>query len=235
MSAELPARADLGQLRSQAKELRRAVVGGNPAALSRAAEADPATFTLRDAQLVVAREYGFAGWHDLVAAVGQRQVAERDLHRWFGVQLNNDTWDLLEQIGPHSPRADRERLLYAAYASTYHWLEAGNVANHARGEHLIASVAVRIGDAVLALRHARRCAELVREHPDAVADWDRPLAEEALARAYGASGAAEEARRHWTRAEELAGQVADPEDRAVVEQLMAVPLDLGNSARENAL
>jgi hypothetical protein len=233
MSAVLPARADLGQLRSQAKDLRRAVVGGNPAALKRAAGADPATFTLRDAQFVVAREYGFAGWHDLVAAVGQQQVAERDLHRWFGVQLNNDTWDLLDQIGPASPRVDRERLLYAAYASTYHWLEAGNVANHARGEHLIASVAVRIGDAVLALRHARRCAELVREHPDAVADWDRPLAEEVLARAYAANGAAEEARRHWARAGELAALVADPQERAVVDQLMAVPLDLGSSGHGN--
>ncbi len=226
MTLELPARADLSHLRGQAKDLRKAVVGGNPTALERieALNRRPEEFTLRDAQLVVAREYGFPGWHDLMTEVGRKQVAERDMHRWFGVQLNNETWDLLEQIGPHSPLADRERLLYAAYASTYHWLEAGNIANHARGEHLIASVAVRIGEPDLALRHAKRCAQLVDENPDAVADWDRPLAAEVMARALAATGDGPAARRYWEQARELAGQVKDEGDRqAVVEQMATEP------------
>jgi hypothetical protein len=223
VTIELPARADLSQLRGQAKDLRRAVVGGNPAALKRieALARRPEEFTLRDAQLVVAREYGFAAWHDLMTEVGRKQVAERDMHRWFGVQLNNETWDLLEQIGPHSPLADRERLLYAAYASTYHWLEAGNTANHARGEHLIASVAVRIGEAELALRHAGRCAQLVEESPDAMADWDKPLAAEVMARALAATGDGEAARRHWQRAKDLAADVAEQGDRQAIDDLMA--------------
>lgn len=227
MTTELPTRPDLTQLRGQAKDLRRAVVGGNPAALKRveALKKRPDEFTLRDAQLVVAREYGFAGWHDLMTEVGRKQVAERDLHRWFGVQLNNDTWDLLEQIGPHSPLADRERLLYAAYASTYHWLEAGNTANHARGEHLIASVAVRIGEPDLALRHARRCAQLVEEHPDAMADWDRPLAAEVLARALAATGDGPQARAAWERAKELVEAVAEEGERRAVEELMETEPD----------
>ncbi|GAA1026614.1 hypothetical protein GCM10009557_04940 [Virgisporangium ochraceum] len=222
MTTELPTRPDLTQLRGQAKDLRRAVVGGNPAALKRAEalKKRPDEFTLRDAQLVVAREYGFAGWHDLMTEVGRKQVAERDLHRWFGVQLNNETWDLLEQIGPHSPLADRERLLYAAYASTYHWLEAGNTANHARGEHLIASVAVRIGEPDLALRHARRCAQLVEEHPEAMEDWDRPLAAEVLARSLAATGDGPGARAAWERAKQLVEVVAEDGERRAVEDLM---------------
>lgn len=227
MTIELPARADLAQLRGQAKDLRRAVVGGNPAALKRIETLDrrPEDFTLRDAQLIVAREYGFAGWHDLMTEVGKKQVAERDLHRWFGVHLNNDTWDLLEQIGPHSPLVDRERLLYAAYASTYHWLEAGNTANHARGEHLIASVAVRIGEGGVALKHARRCAQLVEENSDVMADWDRALAAEAMARALAATGDGAAARTYWQRAKDLTAEVAEEGDRKAVLDLMETEPD----------
>lgn len=223
MTIELPARADLSQLRGQAKDLRRAVVGANPAALKRvdALGRRPDEFTLRDAQLIVAREYGFAGWHDLMTEVGKKQVAERDMHRWFGVQLNNEAWELLEQIGPHSPLADRERLLYAAYASTYHWLEAGNLANHARGEHLIASVAVRTGEGELALRHAKRCAQLVEENLGVMADWDRPLAAEIMARALAATGDGEAAKNHWQRAKDLTAEVAEEGERRAVVDLMA--------------
>src|SRR4029079_18694875 len=53
MTRTLPAGADIAQLRTQAKELRRAVAGGNPGALSRLREVRPdiapPDCTLRDA------------------------------------------------------------------------------------------------------------------------------------------------------------------------------------------
>ena len=54
-SKSLPARPSLESLRKQAKKLAR-----------------QASVSLRDAQLVLAREYGFAGWQDLVAEVRSR-------------------------------------------------------------------------------------------------------------------------------------------------------------------
>ena len=129
---------DLRQLRTQAKELRRALARRDPEALARLAARQPAPAdppTLRDAQLVIAREQGHASWHDLVHAVGTRVVAERDLHRWFAVELNNETWDDLERLdGDPPPAAEGEHLLYGAYAAAYHWLEAGPVIHHARAE-----------------------------------------------------------------------------------------------------
>jgi hypothetical protein len=223
----LPTHPDLGQLRTRAKELRRAVARALPDALARVAAAhpdrpvEPARFTLRDAQLTIALESGFDSWHDLVHEVGTKRVEERDLHRWFGVELNNDTWDLLEQIGPDSPTADQERMLYGAIASTYHWMEAGTTANHARGEYLVALVALAIGRVELALHHARRCLELVDTEPEAMADWDRPFAHEAVARALLAGGEVDEARVHLARAEELAEHIADPQDREVVDEALA--------------
>ena len=90
--------------------------------------------------------------------------------------------------------AEREQALYAAYASTYHWRQVGTVANHGRGEHLIASAAVAVGLLDVAARHARRYAELIEAHPTAFEDWDRAFAAEALARVASRAGDPDAAR-----------------------------------------
>ncbi len=59
-SPRLPARPSLEQLRKQAKELLRQFRAGDAAAIERLHAGDAAT--LADAQLVVAREYGFETW-----------------------------------------------------------------------------------------------------------------------------------------------------------------------------
>lgn len=71
----LPARPSLESLRKQAKKLARDVAAGDAAAIERARAhlstvAPP--LTQRNAQLVIAREYGFAGWQELTAEVGKR-------------------------------------------------------------------------------------------------------------------------------------------------------------------
>jgi hypothetical protein len=225
----LPENASLSQLRAQAKELRRAYAGGSPAALARVRAVRPETelsagFALRDAQFVIAREYGFDGWRELVQEAVRRQSGGRDLHRWFAVELNNGTWDLLEAgLSEASPREEREQALYAAYASTYHWMQAGTVANHGRGEHLIASVAVAIGQLDTAARHATRQAELIAAHPGSFADWDVAFSAEVLARVASRAGDADAAELK-ERALRLAEAVADEEDRRIcLERLAAEP------------
>ncbi len=147
----LPDNADLAQLRAQAKELRRAFAGTNPAAVARARAILPhagAEITLRDAQLVIAREHGFAGWRELAAGVVAQHSNGRDLDRWFAVELNNGTWDLIDNgLSEQSPRTERDQALYAAYAAAHHWTQVGTVANRGRAEHLIATVATVDGSA----------------------------------------------------------------------------------------
>jgi len=73
----LPERPDVGQLRRLAKELRAAVRAGNPGAVERArthVDDDPATMSLSAAQLVVAREHGFASWPRLKEELEARSV-----------------------------------------------------------------------------------------------------------------------------------------------------------------
>lgn len=74
-SKSLPARPSLESLRKQAKKLARDVAAGDAAAATRVRAWLPNVrlpLTRRDAQLVIAREYGFTGWQDLLAEVSQR-------------------------------------------------------------------------------------------------------------------------------------------------------------------
>jgi len=74
-ASKLPARPSLESLRKQAKKLARGIAAGDADAISRArAQLPQAKLPLsqRDAQLVLAREYGFPGWEDLVKEVKQR-------------------------------------------------------------------------------------------------------------------------------------------------------------------
>jgi ankyrin repeat protein len=70
---QLRERPDLEQLKRQAKELLESVRNGDSAAVAevnaRYHDADPQTFALHDAQLVIARAYGFESWPKLKAFV----------------------------------------------------------------------------------------------------------------------------------------------------------------------
>ena len=71
----LPARPSLESLRKQAKKLARDVAAGDVGAIARARAHLPnvgASLTQRNAQLVIAREYGHAGWQDLTTEVSKR-------------------------------------------------------------------------------------------------------------------------------------------------------------------
>jgi hypothetical protein len=223
----LPDNADLSQLRALAKELKRAYAGGSPAAVERVKALRPDAgpeVPLRDAQLVIAREHGFDGWRELTAAVVAQQSGGRDLDRWFAVELNNGTWDLIDGgLSEQSPLAEREQALYAAYASTYHWMQAGTVTNHARGEYLIATVAVAIGLLDAAAWHAHRCEELMAAHPAAFEDWDRAFSAEAKARIAARRGSPDAAGLR-AEARRLAEAVEGAEDRRIcLERLEAQP------------
>jgi hypothetical protein len=76
----LPVQTNLEQLRRQAKDLLRAAKAGDAEALARiAAVAD--RLTLASAQLVLAREYGFASWPRLKREVERQILTGRDLGR----------------------------------------------------------------------------------------------------------------------------------------------------------
>ncbi len=85
--ATLPDHPSSDRLRREARDLKRGVRGGSGAALDLirrhhpnpgAALADPAAFRLADAQVCVARRYGFPGWADLIGVVRTVTALRRD-------------------------------------------------------------------------------------------------------------------------------------------------------------
>ncbi len=133
-------------------------------------------------------------------------------HKWFAVELNNATWDWLDAEDYESPSA--ERMVHAAHASCYHWLQVGGAASHARAECLVANVHAAIGDGSGAIRHALRCVELTQVHAGDLSDWDWAFAYDALARAHAAAGDNEQASSVRLQAGELGNKIADKDDKA---------------------
>ncbi|HKX29722.1 MAG TPA: hypothetical protein VJ302_18675 [Blastocatellia bacterium] len=121
----LPARPSLTQLRKQAKELRRAYLAGDEAAINRLSAviprlADPDRsrgVTLADAQFVLAREYGLENWAKLALHVKEIDRSERlaryeQLARDFVAASQGDAeaLDRLNRILPRSLDQDQLRV-----------------------------------------------------------------------------------------------------------------------------
>src|SRR5687767_9530214 len=114
---DLPARPSLDSLRKQAKKLAREAAAGNGEAIARVhAQLPRATLPLsnRDAQLVIAREYGFAGWPDLTAEVQKRlgRVLE-----WAASQA---------KVAIYNQDHERLRTLLAEYPALVSWRGEGD-------------------------------------------------------------------------------------------------------------
>jgi hypothetical protein len=72
-----PERLNVGQLRRLAKELRTAARAGDPGAVERVrchVDGDPCTMSLSTAQLVIAREHGFASWPRMIEQLEARRI-----------------------------------------------------------------------------------------------------------------------------------------------------------------
>jgi hypothetical protein len=108
----LPARPSLESLRKQAKRLARDAAAGNCDAIARVhAQLPRAKLPLsnRDAQLVVAREYGFVGWPELTAEA-QKRVG--NAIEWAASQA---------QVAIHNGDHERLRTLLAEYPALVSW------------------------------------------------------------------------------------------------------------------
>src|SRR3954465_12929692 len=109
----LPARPSLDSLRKQAKKLARDTAAGDATALARARAQLPNVdlpLTQRNAQLVIAREYGYAGWQDLTAEVSKR--LGNGLVEWAATQARRII---------HDNDVERLKQLLAEYPALLSW------------------------------------------------------------------------------------------------------------------
>jgi hypothetical protein len=144
-----------------------------------------------------------------------REPVAAATHRRLAVDLYNGVMSLLER-DDRTP-SDDDELVHAAHASRWHWGRVGNAANLARGEWLCSRVYATLGLGEAAVRHAERCLALVGAGGEGFEDWDHAAALEAVARARLAAGDVDGARRSLAGAAAATVQIADSDDRAVLE------------------
>lgn len=140
-------------------------------------------------------------------------------HRRLGAELFNHTWTLLRR--EDRTRDEDDELLYAAFASAFHWLKADGAApeNRARSEWQISRVYAVLGRGSEAARHAQRCLDHCLEN--GIGDWDLAFAYEALARAHRVAGEDEAYRRNLELAHAAGAAIEDAEDRELLERDLA--------------
>jgi len=145
----------------------------------------------------------------------ERLYTLAEAHGEFARELNGEVWELLDTTDRSS--VDDERMLYAAWASAYHWLQAGTAVHHQRAEWLLSRVYTVLGDAPAAMAHARRCLELTETSPGEMAPFDLAYACEAIARASALAGDEHEATRYLELAREAGTRITGAEDRQIFE------------------
>lgn len=142
------------------------------------------------------------------------------LQRSLAKELFNRTWDLLGKA--RRTAAEDEEMLYAAYASRYHWGEVGRPVNRAIGEWQLSRVHSVLGRAEPALYHALRSLEIARRHR--LSAFYVAYGHEALARAAALSGDLARKRREILTATRLARRIRSQDDRRMLaEDLATVP------------
>ena len=138
--------------------------------------------------------------------------AEGDWHRRQGVEATNTAFALLARGRDAS---EDEELLRLAYAAAHHWARAAGAGpeNAVRADYLVSRALTATGQPERGLLTADRALGACRDH--GLADFDLAYAHEARARALHELGRADEAAQAWAAARAV--EVADPEDRAIVD------------------
>ncbi len=136
------------------------------------------------------------------------KLTEYQAHEFFSAELNNRVWELLGK----ADRTDEEdnEMIWAAYASLYHWSVIGLPVNIQRGEWMISHVWAVLGHSESALYHADRCWQLTEKLQ--LVGFDRGYALEALARANASAGNIDIAQSYFAEAKAYVDHIHNPED-----------------------
>jgi hypothetical protein len=152
---------------------------------------------------------------------------ELECHKKSAVDLFNLAWALYDKRD--RTREEDEEMIYAAYASRYHWGKIESVVGRerwtqamARGEWQISRMYIPLNHPEAALHHAKRSLEHCREH--GIGDFDLAFAYEAVARAYAIGGNEAERDKYVELAKKAGEEIAEKENKDYfLSELATVP------------
>ena len=138
------------------------------------------------------------------------KIEQNDFHHYMGIELNIQTWNLLENTDRNEN--DGRRMLFFAKASLYHWQKSPHFKpiNEQRGEWLISRVYAVLNQGEKSLEHANTCMDLTLD--ESLKDFDLAYALEALARAYAALGNSDKMNEYYLKAKSAGENIENKED-----------------------
>ncbi len=139
----------------------------------------------------------------------EKRYTEAESHQKFAAELNGKAWELLGKPGRTAD--DNEMMVWAAFASLYHWSQIGQAVNIQRGEWLVSHCYAVLGRAEPALYHAKRCLELTDSLK--LTGFDLGYSHEGMARALAASGKMDEAKKWFAKARDVGANIDGDEDK----------------------
>jgi hypothetical protein len=139
-----------------------------------------------------------------------------EAHNVFARKTNGRVWELLDK--KNRTQIEDDELLYASYASCYHWLKVGTGVHHQRGEYLISKVYMSLNMPQQALHHAQRCRQLTEQHRAEMKDFDIAFAYECLARAYVMNGDQETGLKFYELAKAEGEKINNTEDKEIFDK-----------------
>lgn len=135
-------------------------------------------------------------------------------HRFFAADCFNKTWAILDK--PDRSTDDDEQMRLLSHASLWHWTQREDCTDQTLsiGYWLISRVYAVLRQAGPSAEFAEKCLRV----SGALPPFYQGYAHEARARAAKVTGEAEKAAHHVSAARQFAAQVADPDERAMLEQ-----------------
>ena len=141
------------------------------------------------------------------------KIEQNDFHHYMGIELNIQTWNLLEKTDRNEN--DGRRMLFFAKASLYHWQKSPHFKpiNEQRGEWLISRVYAILNQGEKSLKHANTCMDLILD--ESLKDFDLAYAYECKARAFATLGDSEKMNDYFVKAKDFGEQIQSEKDRRI--------------------
>jgi dGTP triphosphohydrolase len=136
---------------------------------------------------------------------------EQKMHHYMGIEMNIQTWNLLEKEDRNEQ--DDARMVNFAQASLYHWRKSHKYepVNEQRGQWMLSRVYAGLSNGKEALSYANEASRLTNEQN--LKDFDLAYSYEALARANAALGNKKECVQWLEKAQEAGTLIQSEEDK----------------------
>jgi hypothetical protein len=134
-----------------------------------------------------------------------------NIHRYLGIELNRQTWFLLDK--KDHDKLENQRTVAFAHSSLYHWQHSHEflAVNKQRGEWLISHVYAALGQGSEALKHTRCCLKITEDQD--LKDFDLAYAYDVMARGHTSTGETEEMNKYFLKAKKAAAEIKAEKDR----------------------